>query len=359
MVLPPGASGAVPGNVTANGGPTAPGPTAQGNGVAGASPSGAAGTPANRGAAGAMSGAGGAPGMMMGGAAGATGPASAVDPMTGELIAPAAGHGIQIVTTQFDLAPGQEVYRCYHSTIPVDGEIDVAYYESLMAPGSHHFILYKNDGDTAPDGTLDPTMCTQGPPYSNWIYSSAQPHSDLRMPDGVAMVLSSRQRVVFDSHYINTTQQTLHVKIALNVNLAQPGTFQKAQSLVSFNTGIFIPPNGTQTVEGDCMPGAGAKFFVMLTHTHKRGTLATISRVLANGQTGEELVRTTDWDHPTTKTWGPPSFLTFQPGEMFHYTCSYMNDRDSVVTVGTSADANEMCMAITYYFPSSAGGSCN
>jgi hypothetical protein len=258
----------------------------------------------------------------------------------------------------FDLAPGQEAYRCYHAAIPVDGETDVSYYESLMAEGSHHFILYKQDGDTAPDGTLDNNMCPQGPPYTNWIYSSAQPHTDLRMPDGVAMVLGSRQRVVFDSHYINTTQAPLHVKITLNVNLAH-GTFQKAQSLVSFNTGIFIPANGMQTVEGDCMPGAGAKFFVMLTHTHKRGILATINRKLAGGQMGEELVRTTDWEHAQTKTWGPPGFLTFAPGEMFHYTCSYMNDRDSVVTAGTSADANEMCMAITYYYPASAGGSCN
>jgi hypothetical protein len=305
-------------------------------------------------ARGPMSGAAGAAGMN--GAAGAAAPSSALDPATGQLLPPQSGQGVQIVTPPFDLAPGQEVFRCYHTSIPVDGEIDVSYFESQMSEGSHHFILYKNDADTAPEGTLDLNACEQN--YPAWIYASPQPHSDLRMPEGVAMVLSSRQRVVFDSHYLNTTQQTLHVKVALNVNFAK-GTFQKAASLVSFNTGIFIPPNGTQTVEGDCMPGPGAKFFVMVTHTHKRGTLATISRVLAGGQMGEELVRSTDWEHPTTRMWGPPAFLTFQPGEMFHYTCSYQNDRASIVTAGASADANEMCMAITYYFPASASGSCN
>ena len=49
----------------------------------------------------------------------------------------------------------------------------------------------------------------------------------------------------------------------------------------------------------------------------------------------------------------------FMPGEKFHYECQYMNDLDQVVTAGPSADTNEMCMAITYYFPASAGGSCN
>jgi hypothetical protein len=70
-------------------------------------------------------------------------------------------------------------------------------------------------------------------------------------------------------------------------------------------------------------------------------------------------VGTTDWDHPTTYLWNAPDFLTFKTGEKFHYSCTYQNDRASVVTVGSSAEANEMCMAITYYYPASAGGNCN
>jgi hypothetical protein len=227
-----------------------------------------------------------------------------------------------------------------------------------MAPGSHHFILYKNDGDQTPDGTLDTTNgCTLGF-NQNWVYSSAVPHYETVMPEGVAMVLGTRQKVVFDMHYINTTQQTLHASVTLNINLAT-GKFEKAASLVSFNTMISIPANGMQTVGGDCTPGAGSKFFQMLTHTHKRGKLATITRVLANGQMGEELVKTTDWDHPTTNLWNAPDFLTFKQGEKFHYSCTYQNDLDQLVTVGTSAAVNEMCMAITYFYPASAGGSCN
>jgi hypothetical protein len=293
----------------------------------------------------------------MAGAAGATaaGSDSLYDAATGELHAPASGDGVQISTTMFDLQPGEEKFTCYHTEIPVDGEIDVRYYESKMAKGSHHFILYKNDGDTAALGTMDQTGCLTG--FQNWIYSSAQPHIDLKIPEGVAFVMGSRQRVVFDMHYINTTQQTLHAQVTLNVLFAK-GNFQKAASLVSYNTGIFIPPNGTQSVSGDCTPGAGANFFYMLTHTHRRGQLATISRVLANGQMGEELVRSTDWEVPQEKKWLAEPFLTFQTGEKFHYACDYKNDLNQLVTSGPSADTNEMCMAITYYFPASAGGSC-
>jgi hypothetical protein len=282
---------------------------------------------------------------------------SLYDEATMKLAAPAAGDGAQITTKQFDLAPGQELFACYHTSIPLDGEIDVSYFESVMAPGSHHFILFKNDGDATPDGTLVNSACTLGFDQ-RWVYSSAQPHFETIMPKDVAMTMASRQKVVFDMHYFNVTDKPLHAFVTLNVNLAK-GEFQKAASLVSFNTGIFLQPGGKQTVGGDCIPGAGAKFFTMLTHTHRRGVLSTITRVLANGQMGEELVRTEDWEHPPTMTWGEPDFLTFKSGEKFHYRCDYVNDLDQIVTVGNSADVNEMCMAITYFFPASAAGMCN
>ena len=64
----------------------------------------------------------------------------------------------------------------------LDGEIDVHYWESKMAPGSHHFILYKTDSDPAAVGTMDQTGCLTG--FTSWIYSSAQPHIDLKIPEG-------------------------------------------------------------------------------------------------------------------------------------------------------------------------------
>jgi hypothetical protein len=282
-------------------------------------------------------------------------PASLYDSATRELRAPATGDGVQITTPMFDLEPGQERFTCYHTEVPIDGEIDVHYYESKMATGSHHFILYKNDNDTARLGTMDQTGCLTA--FQNWIYSSAQPHIDLRMPDGVAMVLNSRQRVLFDMHYINTSDKALHAQVMLNVVLAK-GKFEKAASLISYNTSIRVPAHGMQTVAGDCTPGPGAKFFYMLTHTHARGKLATITRVMSNGMMGEELVRSTDWEVPMERKWLDAPLLTFQQGEKFHYKCDFENNLDQVVTSGPSAATNEMCMAITYYYPASAGGSC-
>jgi hypothetical protein len=282
-------------------------------------------------------------------------PYTLFDPATKLLAVPKAGDGVQVTTKEFDLPPGAEKFSCYHAEIPQDGEIDVKYWESTMTNGSHHFILYKADGDSSPVGTMDQSGCLSN--FTSWVYSSAQPHMDLQIPEGVAMVLGSRQRVNFDLHYINTTEKTLKVQVALNAIYAK-GQFQKAASLVSYNTGIFLQPHAKGSASGDCTPGQGAKFFYMLTHTHRRGNLATISRVLANGQMGETLVKSTDWEVPEEKKWITDPYMTFKQGEKIHYDCEYMNDLDQVVTAGPSAQSNEMCMAIMYYFPASAGGSC-
>jgi hypothetical protein len=278
----------------------------------------------------------------------------------GLLVAPATGAGYQIQTPTFSLDPGQEVFRCFHAEMPNTGEFDVGAWESQMTLGSHHFILYRADGDTAAANSLALAGCTVGFGGPTWLYTSGTPHSHLPFPEGVAMELADHQRMLFDMHYINTGSNPINVHVTLNVNKVTAATFQKASAQVSFNVDIAIPPNGMQTVGGDCTPpSTTAKYFIMSTHTHKRGIDASITRKLASGQLGETLVHTTNWDAPESSTWYDPPYLTFAAGEKFHYTCTYQNDRASLVTVGTSAELNEMCMAITYFFPQQAGGSCN
>jgi hypothetical protein len=281
------------------------------------------------------------------------------DPManldaSGTLIAPTPDAGFQIISTMFDLQPGQEVYKCYHAEVPNTAVFPVGEWDGQMSPGSHHFILYRTDGDTVPDGTLANSGCTQGFGGNSWLYTQGTPRSHLQFPDAVAMELTAKERITFDMHYINTTSDLIHARILLNVNKVKAAMYQKADAQISFNVGIAVPPHGSQTVSGDCQPVAGANYFLMQTHTHKHATLAVVNRKTANGMMGEELVRTTNWDAPQAHVWQQAPFLTFAPGEMFHYACSYQNDTDLTVTVGTSADTNEMCMAEAYFYPASA-----
>jgi len=345
------------GTTTGTGGAT--GGTGGATGGTGGATGGAGGTTTGPGGAtGGTGGAGGATGGAggtTGGTAG-TGGTGGTGGGPGTLPPPPAGTGIQMITKPFTVMPGQEIFKCYHAQIPQDTELPVAEFESLMTVGSHHFIFYRADGDTNPVDTITDGSCPGG--FSNnWVYSSGQPRYGFKNPPGVAIVLNAKQRVAFDMHYLNTTANPISAQVILNMTIAT-GQFQRAAPLISFNTGIAIPPNGKQTVTGDCTPGAGAKFYLASTHTHKRGVLATIHRLLADGTQGEEIVHSTDWEKPHLASWQAEPFLTFKAGERFRYSCSYQNDRNQIVTVGNSAELNEMCMAVTYFFPASATGTC-
>ena len=222
-------------------------------------------------------GAGGTGQVGAGGTGTGFGGTSGRDPNTGRLIPPAPGKGFQIETKDFQIPPGGEIFNCYFATVPSDTEIAVSAWEGYMADGSHHWILYRDDTGTAASGTLQNRGCTSGFGGTDWLYTTGAPGHTEHMPAGVAMPLKARQRIKFDMHYINTTSQAKPGKAMLNIHLAQ-GQYERASALVSFNTGIAIPPNGTQTVTGTCTPGTGAKFFSMTTHTHKRGTLSIIKR---------------------------------------------------------------------------------
>jgi hypothetical protein len=132
------------------------------------------------------------------------------------------------------------------------------------------------------------------------------------------------------------------------------GIKYKAASMTSYNTQIDVPAAtasgpGTQTVQGTCNAPAGSNFFIVTTHTHKHATLAEVNYV--SGGQSQNLVDTTDWEHPDVRLWNSPNFLTLGPGDSFTYSCSYSNSGSSPVLVGDTAASNEMCMLIGYYFP--------
>ena len=72
-------------------------------------------------------------------------------------MAPASDAGWQLATTQFDLQPGQELFKCFHVAAPNDAVFPVGEWDAQMSAGSHHFILYRTSGDAqaTAQGALD------------------------------------------------------------------------------------------------------------------------------------------------------------------------------------------------------------
>ncbi len=265
---------------------------------------------------------------------------------------------VQLASPEFTLQPGEELFKCWYTSIPKDQEIAAVRFRSKMTPGSHHFIVYTTAQALRPDGTFEDCGAAGGTGINDapvWMYAAQDPDHKMEMPVGVAMPLRARQPLYFDMHYINATTSAMKVRVTLDLDTAS-GNYQRAGAFVTFNTQIKIPPGGTQTVKGDCTVPDKVSFFTMSTHSHKRTTEALAARSV-NGAMGDMLVHTTDWEHAAIQDWKTP-FLVFAPNEDLHYECTYKNDTNNTITVGESAEKNEMCMAVGYYFPATGTSFC-
>jgi hypothetical protein len=59
------------------------------------------------------------------------------------------------------------------------------------------------------------------------------------------------------------------------------------------------------------------------------------------------LVDTDDWEHPEVALWDP----SYEFSGNLDYRCEYFNTLNQPLTTGDSAETDEMCMAVGYFYP--------
>jgi hypothetical protein len=261
---------------------------------------------------------------------------------------------ITVQSTPFVIQPGEEVFKCFYTTLPIDAEAPVARFESNMSKGSHHLILFGLEKATVPDGTLGDCRLRSGGARAVPVplYVAQEEHQETAFPRGIAMPLKAKQPVAIQMHYLNPTAAPITVQVEIKIHALEAGTpFEPAGIFASFHDDIAVPPRGTQTVKGRCRAPEGVKFLSLTTHSHRYTTRAVVGRAFAAGdREPETLVETLDYERPTVTRFERP-FLDLASDEIF-YSCEYDNPTDQMVSVGDSAVNEEMCMAVGYYYPS-------
>ena len=56
------------------------------------------------------------------------------------------GISVTIEMTNFDVQPGEEVYKCQNFANPFNGNTEIGGFESHMTAGSHHLLLFYKGG---------------------------------------------------------------------------------------------------------------------------------------------------------------------------------------------------------------------
>jgi hypothetical protein len=269
---------------------------------------------------------------------------------------PAPASGFQLTSPEIEIPPGTEATTCVYFTVPLDEAAGVKRWESAMTPGSHHLTVYFTPNQLEWDGTIVP-HCKAYDDIARipaWAYSAQKPRAEFIMPEGIGMTVPARQHGFIQMHYINPTESPLKVRVAVNAHTYGPAEgYTPASAFVTYATKIDIPGGIGQesAVESGCEVPEGAKFLALTTHSHRR----TMATWIQDGET--PVYASTDWEHPEVLRFAAPSFHSFASGKL-RYGCAYRNDLEQPVRAGSSAETDEMCMAVGYFFPATRSILC-
>jgi hypothetical protein len=271
--------------------------------------------------------------------------------------------GFQITTPEITIKAHEEITYCYYFKTPNTEAYTIKRWESVMTTGSHHLILFTTPSLSQPEGTVSSSSCSiTGGGASNiasWIYSAQNPQQDLKLPadDGtgkpVGMDIAAGQAAFVQMHYNNTGDTDIVAKAVINAEAYDAGVATtKTFAYVTFDGTITIPGNPNPYTESlDCNISPTSKVWLMSTHAHR---LATHTEV----RDGSTVVFESDsWEHPGAQAWMDAPFYSFSSGKVTS-SCTWSNDKTTVVHQGDSANTEEMCMASGYYFPATKTSIC-
>lgn len=256
---------------------------------------------------------------------------------------------LRVVTPDVEIQPAEEITYCYYFDMPNTDEVGVKRWASTMTPGSHHLILFMAGPNAPAAGTMIPD-CDGFALGDEWTYSAQTPTNSADMPAGVGMPVAAGQRAFLQMHYLNASDDVINAHVEVEAETYPAGTeYTRAAAYITYSQGFTVPASpDPYAVSAECSVPATAKFFGMSTHSHQY----SIQTDVFDGDTN--VVTSTNWEHPTVASWMDAPHYTFSTGRL-RYECQYLNTSGAPVDEGSSAEFNEMCMAVGYFFPANNG----
>jgi hypothetical protein len=283
-------------------------------------------------------------------------------PASGSLLdPPAAGSGTQLRMVT-ELGAGVETERCQFFQAPPEG-MNVRRAVIRYSPGSHHVLLYGTPYSEVPtvdingnprdtSGVID---CPEGAP-ADWqvtgILAAAQSPKGanvIDLPDGIAVRLAPNQVMLMNAHYLNTSNDTLHVDARINVETVPAESVrEEAGVLFFYNPFIHVPGNSRASARMSCPLEHGITLFNGQSHMHRRGVGYEAVLRDAQGAIAKTLYTGDKWEDVRVEVFAPA--LAIPAGYSIDYRCDYQNDETREVFQGLTT-RDEMCMFVGAYYP--------
>jgi hypothetical protein len=276
------------------------------------------------------------------------------------LAPPPAGQGLQVVVSEFKVAPNFERELFVYKNLGNTGDIYVNRFEIKMRQNSHHFILYDFDPSIPayfrpqndlvrdlrkPDGSVD--FGTVIPmEYHIFIVGTQTPYLDFQLPAGVALAIPAGMSVDCNSHYVNKSDIEIKGEINVNLYTVPASSVTKIARVINFpNYNLNLPAKTRTTVTKNFFFDRNVSVITLTSHTHKLAEKFVI-KVKGGPRDGEVVYTNLDWHHPPQVNLSP--VLQLSAGQGLTSEITYNNTTNSLVKFGLTSE-DEMGIIFGYY----------
>ena len=184
------------------------------------------------------------------------------------------------------------------------------------------------------------------------IIADANHRGELILPDGMASRVREGQRIVLQSHYVNTSPDSILVQDELQLDVVPEDDVDTwAAPFVHTEPDLDIP-TGVSSLDVSCTFDADYTVLFMGGHMHEWGKSYRIVRETETEP--EELYEIAEWDPyfrdaPEYADYQSDGGLQVTQGTTFVSTCEWDND-----TEGTLGFPAEMCATFGMLYPAKA-----
>lgn len=257
-------------------------------------------------------------------------------------------NGSQIVLAEIEIPPSSEVMVCTYATFASDTDQWVKAFRTYQATGGHHVVGFITT-ENVPDGTVqdctDPSTMTSRRPLLTGTSVEG-----FEMPDGLAVKIPARAKLVFQSHYVNATDVAVKARDVVNLWYVDAGvTPIAAASWSTTRLDFAVPPQQEYTASYSCNVPSALSVFIAFGHMHEQGK----RMVLEAGPPAApvEIQRIEPWtsefrDAPPLIEWPENAPLTLNAGDVIRVHCTWQ----STALEPLSFPA-EMCAAVFWVYP--------
>lgn len=268
------------------------------------------------------------------------------------------------------IPPGEEKQFCLFDTWE-GGDLGVAEFIAYQNQGGHHFIIASTTSTQreVADGTIVDCTETESAGMENFqpliiggVLDVANRVNTFELPEGMAARLKDGQRIILQSHYINTTPDPIVVQDELQLRTLAPEDVDTwAAPFVNTDSDMVIPPaqspDETFSLEVECTWDKEYTVLYLGGHLHEYGHSFAIDHLPADAGDEERIYEIADWDPlyrdaPPFADFGGEDFVV-QPGDTFRTTCTWHNDSG-----GDLAFPSEMCVGFGMVYPAGAPVMC-